>query len=114
QADFTYSLWQELDFKTRSDDTPLSNFLRNTHRGHCEYFATATVLLLRKLNIPARYAVGYSVHEASGRKFVVRERDAHAWCLVWNDQSGLWQDFDTTPASWMAEEGRRASSMQWL
>jgi hypothetical protein len=114
QADFTYSLWQELDFKTRSDDTPLSNFLRNTHRGHCEYFATATVLLLRKLNIPARYAVGYSVHEASGRKFVVRERDAHAWCLVWNERRRIWQDFDTTPATWVAEEAKRASAMQWL
>jgi hypothetical protein len=114
QTNFTYSLWQEFDFRTRTDDTPLSTFLRHTHRGHCEYFATATVLLLRKLNIPARYAVGYSVHEASGRKFVVRERDAHAWCLVWNERRKIWQDFDTTPASWVAEEAKRASSSQWL
>jgi hypothetical protein len=93
----------------------LSLFLRHTHKGHCEYFATATVLLLRKLNIPARYAVGYAVHEGSGgRKFVVRERDAHAWCLVWNDETKLWQDFDTTPATWVEEEAKRGSAFQWL
>ena len=67
-----------------------------------------------ELGIPARYAVGYAVHEASGRKYVVRQRDAHAWCLVWNPTSGTWQDFDTTPASWVAAEAGRASPMQFL
>ena len=85
-----------------------------THNGHCEYFATATVLLLRELKIPARYAVGYAVHEKSGHGYVVRERDAHAWCLVWNAQTRTWEDFDTTPASWVASEGKRASVWQWL
>ena len=65
----------------------MSRFLLRTRSGHCEYFATATVLLLRQLGIPARYAVGYAVHEATGRKYVVRQRDAHAWCLVWNPNS---------------------------
>ncbi len=72
------------------------------------------MLLLRQLRIPARYAVGYAVHEASGRKFVVRQRDAHAWCLVWNPASGTWQDFDTTPASWVQAEAARASPAQFL
>jgi hypothetical protein len=92
----------------------LSRFLLRTRSGHCEYFATATVLLLRRLDIPARYAVGYAVHEASGRKYVVRQRDAHAWCLVWNETARTWQDFDTTPASWVKAEGSRASPMQAL
>jgi len=39
----------------------------------------------------------------------VRERDAHAWCLAWNRQTGTWDDFDTTPGSWLAIEGRNAS-----
>jgi hypothetical protein len=72
------------------------------------------VLLLRELKIPARYAVGYAVHEKSGKGYVVRERDAHAWCLVWNSRKKRWEDFDTTPASWIAEENRRASPLQWL
>ena len=68
-------------------------------------------MLLRELGIPARYAVGYSVHEPSGTGYVVRERDAHAWCLVWNQDTKAWEDLDTTPASWVAIEGRNASAL---
>jgi hypothetical protein len=62
--------------------------------------------------MPARYAVGYYVHETAGHGYVVRERDAHAWCLVWNGKT--WEDFDTTPASWVGKEGKRARAMQWF
>jgi hypothetical protein len=114
QNNFTYSIWQGKDKLATTNETPLARFLLSSRSGHCEYFATATVLLLRELKIPARYAVGYAVHEKSGHGYVVRERDAHAWCLVWNKQAKTWDDFDTTPASWVAEEGKRASVMQWL
>jgi hypothetical protein len=92
----------------------LSQFLLQTRAGHCEYFATAAVLLLRRANIPARYAVGYAVHEGAGGKFVIRERDAHSWCLVWNDHTRRWQEFDPTPGSWIEMESRRASALQKL
>jgi len=111
---FHYRPWQDdrgLRFK---NETPLASFLLRTRSGHCEYFATATVLLLRQLGIPARYAVGYAVHEGAAGKYVVRQRDAHAWCLVWNEVSGVWQDFDTTPPSWVTAEASRASPMQFL
>ena len=111
---FHYSTWQRGGGLMTTNETPLSRFLLRTRSGHCEYFATATVLLLRRLGIPARYAVGYAVHEGDGHKYVVRQRDAHAWCLVWNETTGLWQDFDTTPASWESIEASRASPMQFL
>jgi len=111
---FGYSSWQGLGRLGRTNETPLSRFLLHTRSGHCEYFATATVLLLRRIGIPARYAVGYAVHEASGKGYVVRQRDAHAWCLVWNPVSQTWQDFDTTPATWVATEASRASPTQFL
>jgi hypothetical protein len=115
QHKFSYSSWQDLVERGRGTNvTPLARFLLRTRRGHCEYFATATVLLLRRLDIPARYAVGYAVHEASGKQYIVRQRDAHAWCMVWNRTSETWQDFDTTPASWAETEARRASPMQFL
>ncbi len=103
---FHYSTWQGLDKLKSRTKTPLTRFLLHTRSGHCEYFATATVFLLRQLGIPARYAVGYAVHEGSGGKYVVRQRDAHAWCLVWNPDTRTWQDFDTTPASWVAGRGQ--------
>jgi hypothetical protein len=69
---------------------------------------------LRKLGIPARYATGYVVNESSGSGYVVRLRDAHAWTLVWDAEQELWVDFDTTPASWIKEEAKNQSSLQWL
>jgi len=110
---FSYRTWQR-PVKMSPDETYVSRFLLQTRAGHCEYFATATALLLRRLDIPTRYAVGYSVNEVSGSGFVVRSRDAHAWCLVWNEKKKIWDDFDTTPASWVAEERKRASGLQWL
>jgi hypothetical protein len=114
EGNFSYSTWLGPDKAARANETALSRFLLHSRSGHCEYFATATVLLLRQLGIPARYAVGYAVNESSGRGFVVRERDAHAWCLVWNASRQMWEDFDTTPGSWVAEENKRASAMQWF
>lgn len=111
QTNFTYSTWQPERAFSYTNQTPMSTFLLASRSGHCEYFASATVLLLRQLGFPARYAVGYAVHEKSGdEKFVVRQRDAHAWCLVWHN--GRWQDFDTTPASWFETEAQRASPFQ--
>jgi len=109
---FKYSTWLDTPASRSTNNTPLGLFLMETRSGHCEYFATATVLLLRQLGIPARYAVGYAVHEQSGSEYVVRLRDAHAWCLVWNERSRTWQDFDTTPASWVEEEAKNASTFQ--
>lgn len=90
-----------------SNHTALAGFLLKSRSGHCEYFATATTLLLREAKIPTRYAAGYSVQEKAGKKYVVRERHAHAWCLVY--LNGAWRDLDTTPGSWSAAEEARAS-----
>jgi len=112
---FTYSTYQEAPRRSRTNSlTPLGRFLLETRTGHCEYFATATTLLLRRATIRARYAVGYYVHEGSGRNYVVRLRDAHAWCLVWDESIQQWVNFDTTPASWINEEAKNQSAFQWL
>ena len=111
QDNFMYSL----DLKGReSDATPLEDFLLSSRKGHCEFFATATVLLLRAAGIPARYAVGYSVQEFSDLEdcFLVRARHAHAWTLAYID--GAWRNFDTTPSSWITEEEETASLLEPL
>lgn len=111
---FVYRMWQGADKKATTNASPLTRFLLTSRSGHCEYFATATVLLLRELGIPARYAVGYAVHETSGTGFIIRERDAHAWCLAWNATTQSWEDFDTTPPSWVAIESRHAAWLERL
>lgn len=98
----------------KDSQTPLQRFLLKTRSGHCEYFATATVLLLRAAGIPARYATGYSLKEYSSMEgcFVVRERHAHAWTLAY--VNGAWQDFDTTPPSWFRIEQATSSTLEPL
>lgn len=94
--------------------SPVSDFLLAHQAGHCEYFASAAALLLRGAGIPARYAVGYSVHEYSPleRRYLVRSRDAHAWTLVY--LGGHWQVLDTTPPDWRAQEQALTSPLQSL
>ena len=111
---FKYSMWQTAPRVTNTNQTPLGRFLLETRSGHCEYFATATVLLLRRIGIPARYATGYSIHEESGDGYVVRLSDAHAWTLVWDKSQKHWFDFETTPASWIEVEKKNRSPLRWL
>ncbi len=86
----------------------IERFLTETRAGHCEYFATATVLLLRAAGVPARYATGYALAEYSPLEeaWLVRRRHAHSWARAW--VGGAWVDLDTTPEVWAAIEARGA------
>lgn len=84
--------------------SPIVDFLHRSKSGHCEYFATATTLLLRAGGIPARYATGFAVLEKSNLEnaYLVRTRHAHAWVRA--HVNGAWIEIDTTPPSWSAIE----------
>ena len=103
---FAYTTYQSAGPGGRS---VLADFLLRTRAGHCEYYATATVLLLRAGGVPARYATGFSAQEFSRLEnaYIVRVRHAHAWAKAWAD--GGWIEVDTTPATWAAEEDQAAS-----
>lgn len=76
---------------------PLDYFLFESKRGYCNYYATAAVVLLRSLGIPARMAVGFTqgfFNEATGT-YIVRERNAHAWPEVYFPDYG-WVEFEPT------------------
>ena len=108
---YTYSLTRKQQFPR---GRYLADFLFNSKSGHCEFFATATVLLLRTVGIPARYAVGYATQEYSPLEgqYVARSRDAHSWALAFIN--GSWIRVDTTPSVWAPEEARQASAFQPL
>jgi len=103
---FGYSLYQE---RRAGGASALADFLLRTRAGHCEYFATATVLLLRAAGVPARYSTGFSAQEYSRLEdaYIVRVRHAHAWARAWVD--GRWVDIDTTPATWAGIEEQGAA-----
>lgn len=85
---------------------PIKHFLEHSRAGHCEFFATATVLLLRAAGIPARYATGYAVQEYSPleQAWVIRRRHSHSWAVAWVNEQ--WIAVDTTPAQWIDAEAQ--------
>lgn len=111
EKNYRYSLFQE---SLKHNDDALISFLEDTHRGHCEFFATATVLLLRSVNIPARYIVGYSANEYDNddKLFTVRARDSHAWAQAYIN--GKWLNVDNTPSTWYQVESDNASIFEPL
>ncbi len=77
---------------------PLAWFLFDARAGHCEYFASALVILLRERGIPARIATGFYSGELGEDGFiVVRRGNAHAWVEVRTNEG--WATLDPTPAS---------------
>ena len=106
QQNFKYSKYLTISNSNFSatSRSAINQFLTTNRSGHCEYFATATALLLREAGIPARYTIGYAVVERDSKRneYVIRGTHAHAWCRVWDAEAGRWIDFDTTPGSWLA------------
>jgi transglutaminase-like putative cysteine protease len=69
-------------------------------RGHCQYFASAAVLLLRRAGHPARCVGGFASDEIDANGVTFRELHLHAWIEVINSL-GEWQRFDPSPDSRM-------------
>lgn len=76
---------------------PIDWFLFDLQRGYCNYYASAMVVMLRSLGIPARMAVGFNQGEFDAEigLYTVRERNAHAWPEVFFPNYG-WIEFEPT------------------
>jgi transglutaminase-like putative cysteine protease len=78
--------------------SPIERFLLGELEAHCEYFASAMVVMARSQGLPARLANGF----AGGRRNAVGDfvelvgSDAHAWVEIHFDRHG-WVRFDPTP-----------------
>ena len=76
-------------------------FLTHTRRGYCIHFATAATLMLRALDVPARFTSGFLVAimpDDVNRPVEVTDRFAHAWVEVFLEDFG-WASIEVTPAS---------------
>jgi transglutaminase-like putative cysteine protease len=96
QRSYRYSL----DVGTAASLHPLEDFLFVRKSGYCEHYATAMIIMLRTVGIPARLVTGFLATEWNefGGYFTVRQQDAHAWVEVYLPQSG-WMTFDPTPSA---------------
>lgn len=108
----SYSYQKDIPDSGSTD--PVEFFLKEQNGGFCVHFASAGVLLLRKLGVPARYVSGYKVNASEFRRGTLQDdygyecsvpdSDAHAWVEVYLDDYG-WVPVEMTPS---AEE-----SAQW-
>jgi transglutaminase-like putative cysteine protease len=76
---------------------PLLWVLFDYKKGFCMYYASAEVLMLRSLGIPARMVVGFAQGELDerGTTYTVRRGDSHAWPEVYFPNIG-WVEFEPT------------------
>ncbi len=65
-------------------------------RGHCQFFASATAVLLRRAGHATRCVVGFASDEFDGTSVTFRATHAHAWIEV-AGPDGRWIRFDPTP-----------------
>lgn len=93
-----YSYTLDIPARRSYGDDAVIEFLRDTKTGHCEYYATALVLLLRADAIPARLVGGFRGGELNPLTdyFEVQQRHAHVWveALIGN----RWVTLDATPS----------------
>jgi len=77
----------------------VDDFLFETRKGFCEYYASSFVFLMRAAGIPARIVTGYQGGEYNdlGGYYILRQADAHAWAEVWLKDRG-WVRYDPTAA----------------
>lgn len=78
---------------------PIDAFWFDRRQGFCEHYATAFVVVMRAMGVPARVVTGYQGAEppdADGWR-VVRFSHAHAWAEYWQSGSG-WLRADPTAA----------------
>lgn len=102
--------------RRREGLSSLEIFLTETRAGHCEFFASATALLLREVDIPTRYTTGFAVveYDPARQEALLRGTHAHAWCRAWDDTKRTWIDVDLTPPDWTGLETPRTARFQHL
>ncbi|MDE2275795.1 MAG: DUF3488 domain-containing transglutaminase family protein, partial [Burkholderiales bacterium] len=77
----------------------VDEFWLDRKRGFCEHFASAFVVVMRALGVPARIVTGYQGTDPKPQDgwYVVRQSAAHAWAEIWQPGAG-WLRVDPTAA----------------
>jgi hypothetical protein len=77
----------------------IDEFWLDRKLGFCEHFASAYVVVMRAMDVPARIVTGYQGTDARPQDgyHIVRQRNAHAWAEIWQEGRG-WLRVDPTAA----------------
>jgi len=83
------------------EDDYVDQFLFETMRGYCDNFSTSMVVMLRSVDIPARWVKGYTDGEFKGYDqngiaiYEITNNNAHSWVEVYFPNVG-WVPFEPT------------------
>src|SRR5699024_5633491 len=82
------------------DEDYVDQFLFETQAGYCDNFSTSMVVMLRTLDIPARWAKGFTSGEMidigeTHDTYEVTNANAHSWVEVYFPETG-WVSFEPT------------------
>ncbi len=108
RKNFSYTISQAEYVPTNRDYVDF--FLFDSKRGYCEHFASSMVVMLRALDIQARWAKGYapgqsiSLPSSSELIYRINESHAHTWPEVYFEGIG-WIPFEPTPAFALGFDG---------
>ncbi|WP_318618136.1 transglutaminase domain-containing protein [Sporosarcina sp. YIM B06819] len=78
----------------------VDQFLFDTKSGYCDNFSTSMVVMLRALDIPARWVKGFApgniiLNDAGERVFQITNNEAHSWVEAYMPGIG-WMPFEPT------------------
>jgi transglutaminase-like putative cysteine protease len=77
----------------------VDQFLFETKRGYCDNYSTAMVMLLRSIDIPARWVKGYTegaqMYYKGEQVYEITNNNAHSWVEVYFPNAG-WVPFEPT------------------
>lgn len=97
-------------------EDPVTRFLLEEPIGHCEYFAAGFTALAQSVGIPARIVTGFVAFDRDEQgRWIVRDRDAHAWSEVLVEP-GVWASFDATPSAgplFQGQDGDGSLAARW-
>ena len=95
---------------------PVTRFFLLFPVGHCEYFAAGFTALAKSVGIPSRIVTGFVAFDRDEQgRWIVRERDAHAWSEVLAEP-GVWVAFDATPSAgpiFQGQSGDQSLMAKW-
>ena len=83
------------------DTDPIEYFLETTQAGYCMHYASASVMLLRQMGVPARYVSGYLIpvsdfeESEEGYRVALMDDRSHGWVEIYLDGEG-WVPIEVT------------------
>lgn len=92
----------------RDNQDYVEQFLFETKVGYCDNFSTAMTVMLRSIDVPARWVKGFSTGSMKQKDgdhniYEIRNLDAHSWVEVYFEGIG-WVPFEPTPTFYQVRQ----------